>query len=106
MLGFVFVGANSTCTFALFVLLRFENADDRLDKLLEDGLTLAITTDDDNFSFSFGFGLSTLTRDTEPREFNWSLGLGIFILLSHVPFILLFCELIELISSSFSIAED
>ena len=106
ILGFVFVGANSTCTLVLFVLFRFENVDDRLHKLLEDRLTLAITTEDDNFSFSFGFGLSTLTRDTEPREFNWFLCLGIFILLSHVPFILLFCELIELISSSFSNAED
>ena len=106
ILGFVFVGANSTCTFALFVLLRFEIADEILDKLLEDGLTLAITIDDDNFSFSLGFGFSTLTRDTEPREFDGFFGLESSILPFHVPIILRFCELIELICSSFSNAED
>ena len=91
------VGANSTCTLVFFILLRFENVYNGVDKVPDVGLMLEAIMDEDIFTFSLVLGLSTLRRETEPRELKWLVVLengrlllpnavkSIFLVLNEIP---------------------
>jgi hypothetical protein len=71
VVGLRLVGANSTCTLVLLILLRFpENVDNEGDRLPDAVGILLHVMDATPFIFSFGLGLSTLRRETDPREFE------------------------------------
>ena len=65
-LGLMLVGAISTCTLVLLILLHFDaNGDDKLpDEVV---VILVGNMDDDILVFSLDLGLSTFRRDTDPK---------------------------------------